>query len=273
MKRLIPLVLSASLMLSLLSACGSAGPDTTVIPPEPTGQAAQPAAATQEPSLAPPTHHPEETHHTEPEEPTHHPEETHHVDPEPTHHPEETHHVEPEPTHHSAATPAPTPKPTPQPTPAPTPAPTPEPTPAATPTAAPAASVDLDAFYNSITANDGDFNATMQLYGEYLENYYPGLTAVSTRQAVVYQPMISSVVCEIALVEVTNSSDAATVKSIFQNRINYQVGTEDEPGAAWYPASIEGWQNHARIVSRGSYIMLIAYDKCDEIVAQFNALF
>lgn len=264
MKRLIPLCLSAALALSLLSACGSPNANTTVIPPDPTGAA--PGGPAQGPSLALPTeepsalpsHHPEETHHVE--EPTYHPEETHHVE-EPTHHPEETHHVAP--------TPAPTPRPSPKPS--ATPRPAPDPTPAPTP--APTAGVDLAAFYDDIMFDDADFNANMELDVEFLDYYYDGLTDIPTNQRVVYQPMMSGIVCEIALVEVKNSSDVAAVKAIFQARIDYQVGDDKNLGGAFYPAAIEGWQNNSRIVSHGNYIMLIAYDRCDDIVAQFNALF
>lgn len=247
MKRLIPLCLSAALCLSLLSACGSPDADTTVIPPEPTetAAAAQPAGPTQEPSLALPTEGPSEEPSAEPSE-------------EPSVEPSAEPSEEP-------ATPAPTPVPTPVPTPEPTPAPTPE------PTSAP--SVDLNAFYEDIMFDDADFNASMEITGEFLDYYYDGLTDIPTKQRVLYQPMMSAVVCEIALVEVQNSADVSAVKAIFQARIDYQVGDDENPGGAWYPGSIAGWQNNSRIVSHGNYIMLIAYDKCDDIVAQFNALF
>lgn len=133
--------------------------------------------------------------------------------------------------------------------------------------------MDLAAFFDSIVAGDENFNANMALTGEYLDALYPGLNAVFPKQCVIYQPMMSAVVCEIALVEVSDAKDVGTVKSIFQARIDAQVGTEDEPGGAWYPASIEGWQNDSRIVSNGNYVMLIAYEKCDDVVNLFNGLF
>lgn len=269
MKRLVPLVLSAALILSLLSACGSPDADTTLIPPsDDSGEAAsQPAADTQEPSLALPS---EEPSPDPSDSSTHHPEESHHA--EPSDHPEESHHAE-EPTHHGTDTPAPSakpsdkPAPTPTPKPTPTPAPTPSPTPAPTPTPAPA-SVDLAAFYDELVFDDADFNASMRLDGEYLDQLYPGLSGIATRQVVVYQPMMSFVVCEIALVEVANSSSVNAVKDIFQARINYQA--ED---GAFYPAACESWQVNSRIVSHGNYVMMIAYEKCDSVVSQFNALF
>lgn len=285
MKRLIPTLLTLALLPALLSACSSAPASSTSPVPTPFEPSASDGPLADdlldnpdgEPSLAlppaqpaaAPTHHeePAESHHVEPE-PSHHPdpEETHHVEPEPSHHPEpeETHHPEPaepshhpEPTHHgdshhsapesSLSLPA--------------------------DGGASLGSPDLQAFYDELIFDDPDFNATAELFGEYLDVYYPGLSAIPARQLVVYQPMMSAVVCEIALVEVADNADIMAVIELFQARIADQVGTEDEPGKAWYPASIESWQNNSRIVSHGRYIMLIAYDKCDDVVAAFDALF
>lgn len=274
MKRILALFLPAALLLSLLCACGgSADPQTTVIPPDPDGESASalPADTTQEPSLALPGEKPSEEVTAGPSEtpqptdsPTHHPEETQHA--EPTHHPEETHHGA------AASTPAPTPAPTsppaPMPAPTPVPAPTPAPTPEPTPTPAPAAGVNLHEFYESILAGDEGFRATEALTGELLENFYPGLSAIPMKQQEIYMPMMTSVVCEIALVEVENASDVSAVKAILQARIDTQAG-----GGAWYPTSVKGWQNDSRVVSHGNYVMMIAYNQCDSIVSRFNALF
>lgn len=135
------------------------------------------------------------------------------------------------------------------------------------------ADIDLQLFYDDLVFDDPDFCAVAQLYNEYLDVYYPGLTAIPTNQLVVYQPIMSSVVCELALVEVKDRTDVPAVLALLQARIDSQVGTDDEPGGAWYPASIEGWKNNSRIVSNGSYIMMIAYEKCDDVVAAFDALF
>ena len=85
--------------------------------------------------------------------------------------------------------------------------------------------------------------------------------------------MISASGDEIALVEVENSGDVQAVKDIFQARIDYQVGDENNPGGAWYPDTIEGWKNNSRIVSNGNYVMLVVCEDCDSIVSDFNALF
>ena len=78
---------------------------------------------------------------------------------------------------------------------------------------------------------------------------------------------------EIALVEVASSADVETVKGIFQSRIDYQLGDGENPGGLLYPASVELWQNNARIVSNGNYVMLVAVDGADSVVESFNALF
>lgn len=270
MKRIFSLALCAVMVLSLLSACAKPGlngptpdkPDAASTEVSDPAQTESPVAdgplgepESQEPSLSLP-----------PETET------------PSAQPSEEPSVEPTPT------PAPTPKPTPTPNPEPSlslpPAPevTPDPVPEesggdAGELPAPAGQPNLREFYEDIMFDDPDFAATAELYNEYLDVLYPGLTAISTQQLVVFQPMMSAVVCEIALVEVTDRADVPAVLDILQSRVDYMVGDEENPGAAWYPASIEGWQNSSRIVSNGSYIMLIAYDKCDDIVAQFNTLF
>ena len=130
------------------------------------------------------------------------------------------------------------------------------------------------AFYAELLNKYDNFNATMPVEGDYLTNYYPGLSAVSTNQKTIYTTMISAAVCEIALVEVKNASDVQKVKDIFQARIDAQVGTDDAPGGAWYPASIEGWKTGSRIVSKGNYVMMVAFPEgADRIVADFNGQF
>ena len=133
--------------------------------------------------------------------------------------------------------------------------------------------VDLTAFYESVMAA-GERPAMMQAEGEVLDAFYPGLSEIQTNQCGVYTAMISAAVGEIALVEVENAADVQAVKDIFQARIDYQVGDEENPGGAWYPATIEGWKNGSRIVSNGNYIMLVAFsENVENVVDSFNALF
>lgn len=125
----------------------------------------------------------------------------------------------------------------------------------------------MQAFYESLTQYDG-FNANAEVEGELLENFYPGLSGIAAKQRVIYMPMMSSVVCEVALVEVESASDVQAVKDIFQARIDAQAG-----GGAWYPDSVEAWKNDSRVVSNGNCVMMIAWNNCDTAVAAFNALF
>ena len=97
---------------------------------------------------------------------------------------------------------------------------------------------------------------------------YPGLTDIATEQCLVYAPEMSFSASEAVLVQVSNASDVDAVKTILQARVDAQ-----KDGGAWYPAAVEGWENNARIVSNGSYVMLIVGEDCDAIVNDFNALF
>ena len=116
-------------------------------------------------------------------------------------------------THAPTPTPPPTPSATPEPTapPTPSPAPTPVPTPVPTPEATPEASaepseepggdsVDLTAFFNSLTSKF-EFASLMDMDSVMLDSYYPGLTAISTKQLIAKMPMITASANEIVLVE------------------------------------------------------------------------
>ena len=133
--------------------------------------------------------------------------------------------------------------------------------------------MDLTAFYETLSA-DEDWPAMMLAEGEVLDAFYPGLSDIAANQCAVYTAMISASVGEIALVEVQNAGDVQKVKDIFQARIDYQVGDDENPGGAWYPQTIEGWKDGSRIVSNGNFVMLVAtYEKSDDVVTAFNALF
>ena len=130
--------------------------------------------------------------------------------------------------------------------------------------------VDLTAFYTALCEQYGEnfpANADIVEFGM-LGDMFPGLGDIPAKQLLAYQPMMGAVVCEIVLVEVENAADVETVKTILQARIDAQIN-----GGAWYPESIEGWQNNSRIVSSGNYVMMIAYQECDAIVEAFNGLF
>ena len=175
--------------------------------------------------------------------------------------------------------PAETPEVKPEPKPETKPEPKPETKPEVKPEEKPAKTVDLTAFYGAfeqlLTEKYGEDGAPVlaEMNDEMLDAFYPGLTGVSAKQVLVAGPMISAVVSEIALVEVQNSADVQKVKDIFQTRINTQVGDDANPGAAMYPASIEGWKTGSRIVSNGNYVMMIVIECADDVVSLFNSQF
>lgn len=167
-----------------------------------------------------------------------------------------------------SATPEPTPEPTPVPTPTPTPKPTPAPTPSPDPTDPPAETdtVDLAAFFTTMDEtytlnNMGDMDA------ELMDAFYSGLSDIATKQFIGKLSMITAAAHEIVLIECENSDDVETVKTIFAARKQMQV-----EGGAWYPASIQMWEN-AQICESGNYVMLVSHTNSADIAACFYALF
>lgn len=142
-------------------------------------------------------------------------------------------------------------------------------TPSETPSAPAAGSVDLNAFYESIAASQGENWPFMMLAeGEMLDGFFPGLSAIATKQCYAYLPAMSAVAAEVVLVEVENASDVEEVKAILQARIDAQVA-----GGAWYPETIEGWEKNSRIVTNGNCVMLAVYSDVEALVSGFNGLF
>ena len=126
---------------------------------------------------------------------------------------------------------------------------------------------DLTAFYNDMTSQY-EFQTLQAFTGDVLESYYPGMGAVSTKQCLIMGTMMTMNNGEFCLVEVSDSKDVETVKSIFQSRIDYMAG-----GGAWYPGPTDTWTNNSRVVSNGNYVMMVVHESCDDIVEAFNALF
>ena len=116
-----------------------------------------------------------------------------------------------------------------------------------------AKSVDLNQYYEDFMASLGADNtpAMMDLEGEFLETFYPGLSGFKTKQLVVKAAAISSVPFEFALVELENAADAQAVADIFQARVDYQVN-----GGASYPQTTADWEN-AQIITHGNVVALI----------------
>ena len=108
----------------------------------------------------------------------------------------------------------------------------------------------------------------MNVEGETLESYYPGLADLATEQLVVKAPMMSSVVNEIVLAQCATEEDAAAAAAILQDRVDAQA-----EGGAWYPESMEAWSN-AQVIQEGSYVAMIASSQYqDELAASFQEQF
>ena len=248
-RKLFAMLLAGTMALSLLAGCSNSGAKETVIPADPS-EAAESVQPTATPALEP-SAEPSVEPSTEPSA-------------EPTQTPSQ-----------APATAAPTAKPTPKPTPAPTPKPTPKPTPAPTPTPeptpTPAPGVDLAAYY--AVTGQYEFGPLELASDGLLDGYYPGLSGIAAEQRLIYICQMTMNNGEFGLVQVKDSADVAAVKAVFQARIDQMVGTDDNPGAAWYPGAIESWQNNSRVVSNGNYVMMVVHENCDQIVSQFNALF
>ena len=132
--------------------------------------------------------------------------------------------------------------------------------------------VNLTDFYGALL-EDYEWPMLMPLEDEPLDTFYPGLRDLELEQCSVSTAAISAAVAEIALVEVKDADDVSKVEDIFQARIDYQVGDGDQPGGAFYPMTIEGWQNDSYIASNGNYVMLAAGDHASDAVEAFNGLF
>ena len=129
---------------------------------------------------------------------------------------------------------------------------------------------DLNQYYEDFMSTLGADNtpAMMDLEGEFLETFYPGLSGFKTKQLVVKAAAISSVPFEFALVELENVADVQKAEEIFQARIDAQV-----QGGAFYPETIEGWKK-AQVITKGSVVALIsAGDSQSSAVEAFEKLF
>ena len=124
-----------------------------------------------------------------------------------------------------------------------------------------ASKVDLSSFYTTITGKY-EFAFLALADSTILEQLYPGMSGISMEQCQIYYCMMSMNNGEFGLVQVKDSKDVDTVKSIFQARIDYMVGDGNGPGGAWYPGPTEMWENQSRIVANGDYVMLIVHENC-----------
>ncbi len=127
-------------------------------------------------------------------------------------------------------------------------------------------SVDLETFYSDNATED--FPAVESPADDMLESLYPGISDIERVQTVIKVPMMTSVAFEAAMVEVADAGDVAAMQDIFQARIDAQVD-----GGAFYPETIEQWQNASQIVTRGNYVCLfVVPEEYGDLAGAFNAL-
>ena len=129
--------------------------------------------------------------------------------------------------------------------------------------------VDLEAFYDTIEETYGWNNGYMvDIEGDMLESYYPGLSDIRTEQFVAKMPMMSSVVNEMVFMQCETEDEADQAAAILQDRIDVQAG-----GGAWYPESMEAW-SRGIVLRQGTYVAMIASAEFQSAWADdFNALF
>ena len=136
------------------------------------------------------------------------------------------------------------------------------------------ANVDLQGLYDTLAKDfQWEDGYLVDIEGEMLESYYPGLSEIATKQFIAKMPMMSAVVNEIVFLQCETEEDAGKAAEILQARIDYQVGDENNPGGAWYPESIEAWKK-GQVIQQGTYVAMIASAEYQDVIAErFNALF
>ena len=133
--------------------------------------------------------------------------------------------------------------------------------------------VDLEAFYGTLEEQYGWGQSMVDIEGEMLDAYYPGLKEIPTVQLVAKMPMMSSVVNEMVFLRCETEEDAEAAEELLQDRIDYQVGDEENPGGAWYPESIAAWEE-GKVIREDAYVAMIASAEYqDAIEESFDALF
>lgn len=108
---------------------------------------------------------------------------------------------------------------------------------------------------------------------ELFDNTMPGLLEMDLEQRIYLGCLITMNNGEIGLAQAKSPEDAARVKEIFKNRVDYMVGDGESPGGAWYPGPTQLWADNSRVEVHGSYVLMVTAEECDKIVDEFNALF
>lgn len=128
---------------------------------------------------------------------------------------------------------------------------------------------DLTAYYNSMAETLGWSNESMaETPDDVLDIYYPGLRDIETKQFIARSVMISATAEELVLMECNSPEDVQAAKAILQQRMDDQVD-----GGAWYPSTIQTWEN-AQVSVNGNYAALIVSgENQEELTEAYNALF
>ena len=100
-----------------------------------------------------------------------------------------------------------------------------------------------------------------------IESLYPGLTAVETKQLVAYQPPVSGYGCELVMVEVANSAETETVRSILQQRV------DNAANDSTYPENAPAWKNNAAVTVNGNYVVMGVLPEGMTLPDAFKAVF
>ena len=128
--------------------------------------------------------------------------------------------------------------------------------------------VDLTGFYNTLAEKYGWGDDMMDLDGEMLEMYYPGLGDIPAKQLLAKAPVMSYAVSEYVFLQADSEQDAAQAAKILQTRIDSQAD-----GDAFYPETIDQWKA-AKVLQNGAYVAMIAYGEHQtEIEDAWNAQF
>lgn len=131
------------------------------------------------------------------------------------------------------------------------------------------AEVDLTELYAGMEESCGwEEGYMVDVEGELLEQYYPGLGEISAKQLIAKVPIMSSAVNELVLIQCGTEEDAESAAAILQARADSQA-----EGGAWYPESMEAW-GKAKVLRQGTYAALIASAEFQQsLEEQFNHTF
>lgn len=133
------------------------------------------------------------------------------------------------------------------------------------------AAPDLQAYYDSFMSSlPEDSRPAMMDTAEdkeYVEAFYPGLSAYEFKQSVLQMSAISATAYEFALVECADENDVEAVRGILQARIDNQIN-----GGAFYPQATETWQKADLIVKDNIVALIVAGENQSKAVGDFNKL-